>query len=471
MLGRLYVSPIDVIDSLTYIRSQGNQLSALLLENRSTTAHQLLAGGYDVIVCSFEFVGSSYRYKKEFPEEINHYLTQDRTTQVPQRPTAALYSELWKLLNLPIKRTVIDEAHKVNKRKGARHQAIKALHTKAFTILSGTLAHNMWHNFSGYVDFVSGHPFESHAKFLHAFSTFDYDDSLARPDAPRMRLLQRFLQAFTIVRPASLLKLEDCERVRVQFPLSAEEAYEVNKLTMLYLRAAAANQSKRASKKIDASDSVQEHLVLAIRAQLTSMHPLLVQTRKAQDTFVDIDEDDPDEEYVDHMPEDRELESRAEWLQRLEEHDLEELCQGSTRLTWILELFGWLQKKFEGEKIVVFSTMLRFLDILAYALRNFFGIEALRYDGTVKPAHRQAVEKAFAEAPSNIPVLVTAGAGGVGLNLTAASKSYQTISFLFSFLIIYLLKPISTSTSLSSTTASSSTLSPTPPSASTPPSS
>jgi SNF2 family DNA or RNA helicase len=69
-------------------------------------------------------------------------------------------------------RVVLDEAQRVNKRGRKRHEAIKRLSAEAFIILSGTLLHNKSHDFSGYVNFLRGHPFGTHQKFMNTFSLF-----------------------------------------------------------------------------------------------------------------------------------------------------------------------------------------------------------------------------------------------------------------------------------------------------------
>lgn len=61
-------------------------------------------------------------------------------------------------MKLPIKRLVLDECQRLNKRDGARHIALKALFYEAVIMLSGTFIHNKWQDISGLVDFVSGHP-------------------------------------------------------------------------------------------------------------------------------------------------------------------------------------------------------------------------------------------------------------------------------------------------------------------------
>ena len=65
-------------------------------------------------------------------------------------------------------------------------------------------------------------------------------------------------------------------------------------------------------------------------------------------------------------------------------------------------------------------TLCELIDIINLALCRLHGMQPFRYDGSVPPSRRGAVQDAFA-APSNYqPLLITIGAGGVGLNLTCA---------------------------------------------------
>lgn len=75
---------------------------------------------------------------------------------------------------------------------------------------------------------------------------------------------------------------------------------------------------------------------------------------------------------------------------------------------------------------MIFSQYLKFLDIIQEGLKHECNAECLRYDGTVKPALRKIIETRFADPANSKPLLITAGADGVELNITAASVVIQT---------------------------------------------
>jgi hypothetical protein len=222
------------------------------------SAHELLALGVDVVICSYDQVQASGRARKILPTNLDAY-TNDQTgiVQKPTRSNAVLHSSFWREMNLPIKRLVLDEAQLVNKRdvgnQGIRHGAIKDLFYKSVVLLSGTPAHNKWHNFSGLVDFLEGHPFTTHTLFLKSFASLDHEGKIDRPDLPRMRLLQRFLQAFTIARPSDILKLKECTRAQALFKIRAAHSIEINNLVGKYLRLIAMKNGKKKQFEVDLS--------------------------------------------------------------------------------------------------------------------------------------------------------------------------------------------------------------------------
>ncbi len=363
---------------------------------------------------------------RDLPAKIMAFAnSQDGQVEKPIRARSALHSSFWREMGLPIKRLVLDEAQVVKKARNKRHQALKLLYAKATILLSGTLPHNKWHDFSGLVDFARSHPFNDHHKFLHAFSSINYNGSIDVPDVPSLRLLQRFLQAFTIARPSSILRLTEVRRYKIMFDLSEGTAEQVEKLTSEYVRASQAARQRRTLRR-GTTDGVDlaGFLSLAVKAQLTSIHPLLVETMGNVDGFVADDDDDPMAGYV---PQDISASGelgREPWLELVGAR--EELCYESPRVIEFQRLMRQIEMKYPGEKIVVFSQYLKFLDILDEALRRTWQIESLRYDGTVQHSHRKRVENMFRDRNNKSPLLLTAGAGGVGLNITTASIVVQT---------------------------------------------
>ncbi|KAI3679441.1 hypothetical protein L2E82_51352 [Cichorium intybus] len=76
-----------------------------------------------------------------------------------------------------------------------------------------------------------------------------------------------------------------------------------------------------------------------------------------------------------------------------------------------------------GSKSIVFSQWTAFLDLLQIPLsRN--NISFVRLDGTLNQQHREKVIKQFSEESDIMVLLMSLKAGGVGINLTAASNAF-----------------------------------------------
>jgi SNF2 family DNA or RNA helicase len=380
------------------------------------TASQLLTGGYDVAVTSYEFVEQSGRQKLAFPEAINAFSNdQEGRIPKPSRPTTALHSEVWEIVDIPFKRVILDEAHRVNKRNKVRHEAIKRLPARAFVMLSGTLPHNKWHNMSGYLDYLKGHAFDTHEKFLHTFGT---RDDYGRPDNPsetQLRRLQIFLQAMLVARPQSILELKNCRCLSFKFQLRQSCNRTAEHYFTLYKEHIIRETWRKDSQgaRTDGDEGLGAFLFL-FYAQLASVHPMLLEEALAgRIELEDDDKDDPDDDIIAKPKGKGAGVDRDDWQRRLRER--KQLCQESSRVIHFLRLFSWLRKNYPKRKIVVFSRLVVFLDIIAEALQRTFGIDALRFDGTVRPSKRSDVEREFKFTDESVPMLITSGVGKIGI--------------------------------------------------------
>jgi SNF2 family DNA or RNA helicase len=121
-------------------------------------------------------------------------------------------------------------------------------------------------------------------------------------------------------------------------------------------------------------------------------------------------------------------EHRNAWLARVRTLTDEELCTPKLRAN--LQLLQHIHDTWPDEKVVIFSKMLKYLDILDEAIKRDPAcvrrkVTALRFDGTLDAAERIRIRQSFSNPNSNAPILITAGSGGAGMNLTAGSKIIQ----------------------------------------------
>ncbi|WVZ75201.1 hypothetical protein U9M48_023282 [Paspalum notatum var. saurae] len=101
--------------------------------------------------------------------------------------------------------------------------------------------------------------------------------------------------------------------------------------------------------------------------------------------------------------------------------DVDENWVESSKISALLQELEVLRSA--GSKSIVFSQWTAFLDLLQIPLsRNNFSF--VRLDGTLNLQQREKVIKEFSEDKGILVLLMSLKAGGVGINLTAASNAY-----------------------------------------------
>lgn len=95
------------------------------------------------------------------------------------------------------------------------------------------------------------------------------------------------------------------------------------------------------------------------------------------------------------------------------------------RVKHFLQLLHFMRAEYPQERMLVFSQYLSFLDLCDEALRKVKDLQALRYDGTTPMKERTLVFEVAKMFSRYEPLLLTVGAGDLGLNLQWASVLVQ----------------------------------------------
>lgn len=103
--------------------------------------------------------------------------------------------------------------------------------------------------------------------------------------------------------------------------------------------------------------------------------------------------------------------------------DVEKNWKESSKVSKLLECLDSIRMSASTEKSIVFSQWTSFLDLLEIPLERR-GIGFLRFDGSLSQKQREKVLKEFNESKEKTVMLMSLKAGGVGLNLTAASNAF-----------------------------------------------
>ncbi|KAK1418848.1 hypothetical protein QVD17_27995 [Tagetes erecta] len=103
--------------------------------------------------------------------------------------------------------------------------------------------------------------------------------------------------------------------------------------------------------------------------------------------------------------------------------DVEKNWKESSKVLKLLECLDNIRSKGCGEKSIVFSQWTSFLDLLEIPLKRR-KIGFLRFDGSLSQKNREKTLREFSETTDKMVLLMSLKAGGVGLNLTAASNVF-----------------------------------------------
>ncbi|CAA7036815.1 unnamed protein product [Microthlaspi erraticum] len=152
-------------------------------------------------------------------------------------------------------------------------------------------------------------------------------------------------------------------------------------------------------------------LELFLRLRQCCNHPFLVMSRADSQKYADLD-----------SLARRFLDNNTDSVSQ-SELDVVKNWKESSKVSELLKCLEKINTAGTGEKSIVFSQWTSFLDLLEIPLRRR-GIEFLRFDGKLSQKGRKKVLKEFNETKQKTILLMSLKAGGVGLNLTAASNVF-----------------------------------------------
>ncbi|TAQ90574.1 hypothetical protein B7494_g1099 [Chlorociboria aeruginascens] len=158
-----------------------------------------------------------------------------------------------------------------------------------------------------------------------------------------------------------------------------------------------------------------EALSFAVKAQMLPMHPMMYEET---DDIVYNEELGENVAYG-FIAEERQatdIKVRKMW-QKV--RNCADLSESSNRL------YHQIRRQRPDEKILVFSQYLKFLDLTDETIKRKYNVQSLRFESTVTQVRRVQVQNDFEAAHPSVHLLMTAGAGEFGLNITAASVVIQ----------------------------------------------
>ena len=370
---------------------------------------------YDVILVSYSFALHQWLKKEKYLERIGKVNEDGESLKghMPERPVISIFSTLLELLGEQYPYLVLDEVHMVKNRFSKTHRAILELREKASVciMLSGSPLDNNWSDMYAISQFVNEHPFRSQALWNLVFAE-NVNHRISEPWGDKLKHLVSFMGSFTVRRPETILDLPELEMESCLVRLTEGEREASNAAYGEYL--------KCRSKIHDGMPRKVRQQILAssmsglVRAQQHAYHPAMTLIMKhVRLTANGVDED----ETVDHNSED------WLWWRQWRENLRQDRNWESSRVSAITNEFNRMRFTDPHGSVVIFSESIYFLDIVEIALANTEDpVQVLRYDGRTPTHSRDEVLRQFEASTWATALLMTRGAGGIGLNITSASN-------------------------------------------------
>jgi SNF2 family DNA or RNA helicase len=246
------------------------------LTSPKVTAADLAFGDWDFVICSYHFVLAQYRRLKQFnmfveAVEMNGKDAAKKQAKLnrwpTERPTLSLFSDLYTLLNRPIRHLILDEVQVVKNIRGKLHEAVKQLPYASIIMLSGTIFHNRWQDIFGALDLLKKEPFDGIDDLERVFCD-PYDERAEVPLPSRFDRLVKQLMSFTIGRPTTMLDLKPMKCVDSYFFLDIEDVAAISELVDVFITLMQGADATSATRR----DRAILHATLAA---LRAAHPLL----------------------------------------------------------------------------------------------------------------------------------------------------------------------------------------------------
>mmetsp|Transcript_1235 Transcript_1235/g.1738 ORF Transcript_1235/g.1738 Transcript_1235/m.1738 type:complete len:2914 (-) Transcript_1235:233-8974(-) len=340
-----------------------------------------------------------YEWDKFLPEDINGNEDMDTKGTVNLQRVPGRYRfnilittyemvlrDAERLNNIHWACMIVDEAHRLKNRDSALFRALIGFNLHHVVLLTGTPIQNRIAELGTLLHFLEPKRFTD----ITAFET-QFGDLKEKHQVDALHAL---------LRPYLLRRMKgDVEKA---LPPREETLVEVQ-LTRAQKQYYKAIYEKNTEYLVSKTGSKPSLINIGMQLRKCCNHPFLLDG--AEDAILNEDSSGKDGE-------------TEEKMERTFESDCQKMIMSCGKLVLVDKLLPKL--KSQGHRVLVFSQMVRVLDILEDYLR-YRNYSYERLDGTMKSADRQAGIDRFSKEGSDIFIfLLCTRAGGVGINLTAA---------------------------------------------------
>ncbi|EPS38614.1 hypothetical protein H072_7609 [Dactylellina haptotyla CBS 200.50] len=352
--------------------------------------------------------------KKEYTEQGN-------SGDESQEP----YSEAEELRNIILQKPCIviaDEAHAIKNENSMMSKSLNLIQTKSRIALTGSPLANNLKEYYCMVDWIASGLLPAWEKFrnffVHPIEAGLYEESSDAEKASSQRRL-----AILRYKMATKIHRRDLSQIRHQLPEKTEFliTVELTKLqkniySRFVKRVVEANRG-REDEEAEKKDPLE---IKGFFDHVKSMRILLNHPKIFYDVFNERAKANGRKEGIKGFDTFATLfESTVCGVEKDEGRDCFDDPKHSNRMMCLFQIVELAE--IMNEKVLVFSTSVPTLNYIQEQLKSR-GIATTRIDGQTKPALRQAITKSFDNDEGANIMLISTKAGGVGLNITAASR-------------------------------------------------
>jgi SNF2 family DNA or RNA helicase len=374
---------------------------------------------FDVILTSYGFVMNQYRKMCQYVNRVEEFKQNGQSIRPLERPSLSIFSEIfyqqYTESNLKFPYLILDEVTAIKNCDSITFGALRELRmlADACVMLTGSVVDNTWFDLFAFIRLVLSHTIDKRSTMISLFASRNAADKIIPPrDTQFCRLIQ-LLNSFVVRRPEITIDIPELVQEDVTFELSDDEASQSNHNFDKYQRIMRMN-SKDAVQIPGQSKKLQPWKYLT-RALQHACHPRMVDIMHfARNQFATND----DEADADRLYEAEDIEKWLAWREELTKDD----NWKSSRVTAIIDTFNKQRDLDPFCAGLIFDESVYFLDIVQIAFSQMYDpVECLRYDGRETPEKRILILQEFEKAAGKKVLLISRGAGGVGLNITAAN--------------------------------------------------
>ncbi|RDL39911.1 uncharacterized protein BP5553_04251 [Venustampulla echinocandica] len=369
---------------------------------------------YDVVLVSYAFVMSQYRKLCDYYHAVNKYKSNGGGGGKDlERPSLSIFSDIFSdQEGVKSPYLVLDEATAVKNSESMTFAAINELRGMAHAclMLSGSPMDNTWMDSYSYAQLLKGHDIRSKSVMRALFASKAANGRLTAPRGVTFLRFIQLLNSFIVRRPEDSIELPPLTEEVFKFSLNVDEE-SISNYNYKKHRGIQGMNSKDAV-RLGGKKALQPWGYLT-RALQHAMHPALVLIMHLMKPATR-----NDQAAADQLFEKKEIEEWTAWRETLTHGDKWK----SSRIIALVDVFNKRRDLEPDCGVLVFDESVYFLDIVQIAFESMYDpIRCIRYDGRTDPERRAATLADFEKADGPKVMLISRGAGGIGLNIPAAN--------------------------------------------------